>query len=196
APAAEPGWSFRMFYLPPSFLASMCPELPHSPLHFKTPFLQNPALAQSLLHLHGAMEEPAHRLELQSALIAVLADLSESYAFEPLLKAPSKSDRSSMRLALDYLHENYYRNPTLEELAALSPFGPSHFLRSFRTTVGLTPHAYLLQLRVERAMALLHTRTPIVEIANALGFVDQSHFTRIFKRILGITPSRFLANTR
>jgi len=64
-------------------------------------------------------------------------------------------------------------------------------IRSFRKATGLPPHAYLRQLRVERARELLFRRMPLAEVALAAGFADQAHFTRTFKQITGTTPGRY-----
>lgn len=80
---------------------------------------------------------------------------------------------------------------SLEELANLSPFSASRFPRMFRNIVGLTPHAYLTQFRIELATSLLRSGTPLIDVANTLGFTDQSHFTKKFKCILGITSGQY-----
>lgn len=68
-------------------------------------------------------------------------------------------------------------------------------LRAFSRATGLTPYAYLLQRRLERARALLGGSQPLAEIALACGFADQSHLTRLFTRLYGVSPGRY-ARTR
>jgi AraC-like DNA-binding protein len=99
-------------------------------------------------------------------------------------------------VALDYMEANYDRNLSLDELAGLSSYSASHFLRTFRDVVGLTPHAYLTQFRIELATTLLRSGTPLIDIAQLVGFTDQSHFTRKFKRILGVTPGQYALSSR
>jgi AraC family transcriptional regulator len=81
---------------------------------------------------------------------------------------------------------------SLPELAANVELSQFHFCRMFKKSTNLTPHQYVLQLRIERARDLLTGRLPLAEIAAQLGFADQSHFGAVFKRFLGITPSEFL----
>jgi len=57
--------------------------------------------------------------------------------------------------------------------------------------VGLPPHAFQLQLRVDRAKTLLAGGVDITAVAQRTGFADQSHFTRILRRSVGVTPGRF-----
>jgi AraC-like DNA-binding protein len=61
-------------------------------------------------------------------------------------------------------------------------------LRQFRSKYGVTPHAWLLQQRAERARALIRQRTPLADAAALSGFADQSHMTRVFVRQFGFTP--------
>jgi AraC family transcriptional regulator len=59
--------------------------------------------------------------------------------------------------------------------------------------MGVTPHQYILQCRIDKAKYLLqHSELSIADIAARVGFCDQSHFTRYFKRIVGVTPKQLL----
>jgi AraC-like DNA-binding protein len=62
--------------------------------------------------------------------------------------------------------------------------------RAFAKHVGLPPHAYHLQRRIERARAMLLSGTSAAEAAALTGFSDQAHLTRHFRRHFGITPGR------
>jgi AraC-like DNA-binding protein len=71
----------------------------------------------------------------------------------------------------------------------LSPF---HLNRVFSKEFGLPPHAFLTQVRVARAKALLKQGTSITQTALEVGFSDQSHFTRHFRRLVSVTPGHYL----
>jgi AraC-like DNA-binding protein len=79
----------------------------------------------------------------------------------------------------------------LGELAALSGVSRFQFLRAFTRQTGITPHAYLVQLRVRMAQRLLRDGHTPAEAALGAGFADQSHLTRCFVRQLGVTPGRY-----
>jgi transcriptional regulator GlxA family with amidase domain len=65
-----------------------------------------------------------------------------------------------------------------------------HFARAFKQTVGMPPHGYVLQRRIERAQHMLvSTQLPLSEIALSAGFSDQSHLARHFRRMTGLSPS-------
>ncbi|MBH9346152.1 helix-turn-helix transcriptional regulator, partial [Pseudomonas aeruginosa] len=80
---------------------------------------------------------------------------------------------------------------SLAELASIAGLSRYQVLRAFSRATGLTPYAYLLQRRLERARGLLGTDQPLADIALACGFADQSHLTRLFARLYGISPGRY-----
>lgn len=196
APAGSLGWSFRMFYLEERIFESVTSNVSMQNLRFQQPFVQDGKLAASLFQLHLELEENGDRLCFESLLLSIFSRLTERYAEDVSPSAQPKSDRIAIDMARQYLEANYHRNLSLTELANLSSFSASHFLRMFRDIVGLTPHAYLTQLRVEFATSLLRIGTPLVEVANLAGFADQSHFTKKFKRILGITPGQYILTSK
>jgi AraC-like DNA-binding protein len=64
-------------------------------------------------------------------------------------------------------------------------------IRQFRREVGLTPFAYLHQVRINHAGAMLRAGESITGAAYACGFSDQSHLTRAFRRQFGVPPGVF-----
>ena len=75
----------------------------------------------------------------------------------------------------------------LADIAGRSPF---HFSRVFTRSVGMTPHRYVVHLRVQRATELVrHARGSLAEIAARTGFADQSHLSRWVRRVHGVSPS-------
>lgn len=78
---------------------------------------------------------------------------------------------------------------TLTELANRVNLHPSYLVRYFSRHTGLTPHAYVMQKRVQKAKALLICGTPSVHAAHEAGFYDQSHMIRQFRKHYGVSPS-------
>jgi AraC family transcriptional regulator len=78
---------------------------------------------------------------------------------------------------------------TLAGLAGRSPF---HFTRVFTRSVGVSPHRYVIHLRLQRAIDLVREgRTGLAEIAACTGFADQSHLSRWVRRIHGASLTQF-----
>ncbi len=86
---------------------------------------------------------------------------------------------------------------SLESLAEESGYSRAHFLRMFRTATGLTPHQYVLDLRLRRAQDYLRRKnSSIIDVAMSCGFSSQSHMTNVFRQRLEMTPAEFRRNVR
>lgn len=100
----------------------------------------------------------------------------------------------TLQQVTEYIHEYLDQDVKLINLAAIVQISPYHFLRLFKQKMGVTPHQYILQHRIEKAKHLLqHSELSIAEIAVRTGFCDQSHLTRCFKRKVGVTPKSLQA---
>jgi AraC-like DNA-binding protein len=84
----------------------------------------------------------------------------------------------------------------LAELAELAGLSMWRFATVFRQQVGVSPHRYICQLRVERAQALMRNGVPPATAASEAGFYDQSHLSRHFKNLCGMTPGQYLTTAR
>jgi AraC family transcriptional regulator len=104
-------------------------------------------------------------------------------------------DARSRRRAIDaalWLEENAAEPVGLEAVARRSGLSPFHFLRLFKRVVGVTPHQYLLRVRLRRAAKLLRRGgMPVTEVALECGFADLSNFMRTFRRAAGVPPATF-----
>lgn len=80
---------------------------------------------------------------------------------------------------------------TLSDLAQAARLSRFQIVRGFVRSVGLTPHAYLVQRRIDLARRLIAAGTPLAQAALDSGFADQSHMTRIFVRKYGISPGTY-----
>lgn len=96
-----------------------------------------------------------------------------------------------MRRVIALFHDQLAENISLNDLAERFDCTPFHLIRFFKKESGLTPYAYLLRLRLERARELISQGRPLVDTALETGFADQSHLTRHFKALYGIPPGEF-----
>jgi AraC-like DNA-binding protein/mono/diheme cytochrome c family protein len=80
---------------------------------------------------------------------------------------------------------------TLAKIAGRSPF---HFTRLFTRSVGVSPHRYVVHLRLQRAVELVREgRSGLAEVAVCTGFADQSHLTRWVRRVHGVSLTELVA---
>lgn len=104
---------------------------------------------------------------------------------------------AARRVVLELMSEQLDGNLTVDVLARETGLSPAHFARAFKETMGLAPHRYLLNLRLDRARRMLDAPDAMLsDVALRTGFADQSHFTRLFKREFGVTPGSVLRNRR
>jgi AraC family transcriptional regulator len=100
-----------------------------------------------------------------------------------------------LRRVVNRMEEDLSAGLDLKTLAAESGYSRNHFLRMFRAATGLTPHQYLLHVRVKRAQALLKDRSQrLIDVALACGFSNDAHFSRVFRKVVGATPSEYRRN--
>ena len=94
--------------------------------------------------------------------------------------------------AIDYIQAYLSKNVSLEEMAAELGMSQYYFCHLFKQSMGISPHQYLIQQRVERAKFLLsRSKRSIASIAVECGFANQSHLARYFRRYTGVNPSQF-----
>ncbi|MBV6822933.1 helix-turn-helix domain-containing protein [Pseudomonas sp. PD9R] len=93
---------------------------------------------------------------------------------------------------LDQISEQFHQPLTLAQLAATYGHNELRFLRDFTRAIGLTPHAYLVEVRLQAARRMIeHTDLPLASIALDAGFAHQSHMGSAFRKYLGMTPSHY-----
>jgi AraC family transcriptional regulator len=79
-------------------------------------------------------------------------------------------------------------------LAGIAGRSEFHFTRVFARSVGVTPHRYVVHLRLRRALELMRDgRSGLAEIAASTGFADQSHLSRWVRRVHGVSPTDLAA---
>ena len=97
-----------------------------------------------------------------------------------------------LRRARDHLDRHFAEPFDLDHLAALAGMSRFHFARSFATTYGTTPAAYLAGRRVERAQDLLRgANLTVTEVCHAVGYSSLGSFSSRFREIVGESPSAF-----
>ncbi len=151
----------------------------------------------SLLERETRAGCPTGRLYGEFLGMALAAHVLRTYAVFPLETAEYRGGlpRYRLRHVVDYIQANLSEDNSLQALADLARVSPFHFCRSFKQSTGLSPHRYILQLRIQEAQRLLKKTTlAISDVANRLGFSDQSHFTMVFRRLVGTTPARWRAD--
>ena len=104
----------------------------------------------------------------------------------------SASSDSVVKRATEFIHNNFKRNFTSEEIAKYCSVSISHLRMKFRSSLNMSITDYRDSLRVNSAREMLssHLFTP-KETAYELGYCDIYHFTKTFKKLAGVSPAKF-----
>jgi len=195
-PIANQPWAYLMLYVDARWMSELryglgllsAPEWQDiGTAVIRQPSLYHPFcdMADGLLDEHVAID---HK---RQAVTAYLTSLMTELAKEPPL-APAPTPELLAQVA-DYLRTHCARDISLEELSQQTGYSTGHLIRAFKQHYGLTPHAYLIDQRIQLGQAVLRQGQPIVEAALTAGFNDQPHFQRTFKRLVAATPHQYRA---
>lgn len=147
---------------------------------------------------------PMRQLELISEFLRHACDIQEGRMrrLRAWLTRPSSLARRSpqrgglspaaLRRVHVFVEANLAHSIHLSDLAARAALSPYHFARAFKTSMRVTPRAYVEQRRIERARHLLRDSTlSIADVAVESGLGTQSRLTSTFKRRTGVTPGEY-----
>ena len=90
-----------------------------------------------------------------------------------------------------FIDNNYSERIDVSEIADEACYSKFHFIRTFKSIYGKTPHQYLTAVRVEKAKAMLEQDVSVTEACFAVGFDSLGSFVGLFKRRVGLTPSEY-----
>jgi AraC family transcriptional regulator len=131
---------------------------------------------------------------VDSVGLALTSHLLHLYAVRaPRIKSKvSPLPAWKLRRVRDFVEDNLFHPIYLSEMSEIAGLSRMHFAAQFRAATGLTPHAYLLRRKVERAQTLLSDLTlSVADVGSIVGFKNKTHFASAFKKIAGVSPSRW-----
>jgi len=192
-PGDEEMLNYRCLFVSPTFLqyAVLDPGETRLPPLERLLCLGDSQLFLNLCNAHRSLETDDNAFEAETLLIGGLAALTAYSTGKRYAKSEAGKEPRQVTTIREFLDANYDKRIALAELARLVDLNPVYLVRSFRSSVGLPPHAYQRQLRLSKARQLLRSGTPPAEVAAIVGFADQSHLSRLFKQTTGVTPTSY-----
>lgn len=193
APQAE-GFTYVMLYLPQAWVAQMLARRGHHDISviqaaFKNTLTDDGFLNTAILRAFNAVHYGEGKLARDQSLDPLLALLSQHISTSPsLLYSESVSQMMRVR---DFLHDGMALDIGLDDLSRYAGIDRFRLTRAFKKTFGLSPHTYLVRLRLRTARALLAQGIKPALAATQVGFADQSHLGRWFQRAYRLTPAAY-----
>jgi AraC-like DNA-binding protein len=185
-------WQYRAMYLTQSALDRVAEGLGiESVPYFTRNLFGDPDLIRGFLAMHRAIETGRDVFCERELLIGSFGTLFCRHGSGGGIIKAAPRDRTLLAKVQDRMRAQYAADLRLEELAAEVGLSTFQLIGLFKRTVGLTPHAYLTQIRLGAACRQLRRSAAPAEVATAVGFYDQSALNKHFKRCYGITPLQF-----
>lgn len=194
-PLPDQAWSYQMLHLDISWLNQWYAEFQKEGFDLNLPqhrplIIKDENLYQAFSDMNETLFDSQKLIfEKEQSLIYCLTQLLlPHFILEEIQKTQYLYESF-----LDLIHiiKSSERFISLEELAQQVGLSRYAIIRLFKANVGLTPHAFQINLKINQARAQLKQGIPLAELAVNLGFSDQSHFHKAFKAHTGITPRQF-----
>lgn len=156
----------------------------------------DPIMARAVAALLPAFEvvKDVSTLYVDHVTLAICGHLGEHYGRAGSKWKAIKGGLTPRQVARSeaFIRQRFASDISLKDLTDQCGLSRAHLAKAFKTSLGVTPHQWLLQYRIEIAKAMMMSSTdPIEAIAIASGFADQSHMTRVFTRQTGSTPAQW-----
>ena len=191
--AGDGGFTYRMVHIWPEFFVSLTGR--PLPL-FRSPVIQDPAMAASVRRLHRALTTPdpatseLERYERLAGTARLL--LRHASGREPARGGADRRVAARIRELIRASAEGPGGGDlTADDLAAAAGCSRYAAYRAFTQAYGLAPSDYQRQLRVQAARRMLSAGVTPARAAAEVGFADQAHLTRWFRRYYGVTPGAY-----
>ncbi|MGF6730772.1 AraC-like DNA-binding protein [Paraburkholderia youngii] len=194
-PVAGERWSYRMLHVDVAWFTKLQHELGFNENHAFRAFSQimtlDAALFDGLNRLCAILasnDGDIDTLRKESAAITFFSNVQQTLNPASL---PERAASGQLARAAEYIAENCTRALKLDDVCAAAGLSASHLIRGFKLRYGMTPHAYLINRRIQYSRAQLRRGALIADVALDAGFADQAHLQRTFKRLVAATPGQY-----
>ena len=188
------GFTYAMLYLPQPWVTGMLQQRGLGNISlleqaFCRTLPEDPLLATAIQRAFAAIHGEEGRLARDESLDQMIGLLSRHLCVRSASVA--RDSTTMMNRAKEYLHEHMEDDVGLDELARHAGIDRFRLTRQFSRAFGLSPHAYLVRLRLRPARTLLAQGHDPTQVAIQVGFADQSHLGRWFRRAYRLTPGAY-----
>ncbi|KAF1012043.1 MAG: Arabinose operon regulatory protein [Pseudomonas fluorescens] len=192
-PIDDQPWSYHMLYIDTPWLTNLQHQLglrnDQGFQPFATPHTRDPVLYKGLIELCDVLlNDQAEHLHKQTTLVSFFSEVQQR--LNPPA-TPLREVNHRLARAADYICAHCTEALKLEDICQAAELSPSYLIRAFKQHYGMTPHAFMVNRRIQVARAGLRRGELIADVALAAGFADQAHFQRTFKQHFAATPGQY-----
>lgn len=192
-PVEDQPWSYVMLYVDAQWLAGIQQGFDEDAGGLFQPvaatYTQSPALFNGLTGLYAQLIDPELEvLARHEAAIKFFSAMQQELGGSVALPKPANA---RVERAAEYIDEHFLRTLRLQDICEAASLSEAYLIRAFEQRYHMTPHAYLINRRIQHAQAQLREGALIADIAQQTGFADQAHFQRVFKKHLAATPGQY-----
>jgi AraC-like DNA-binding protein len=192
-PIDDQPWSYVMLYVDTPWLTDLQHQLGFSDdlafRRFSVTHTRDASLFAGLNDLYEVLVDPQQDvLRKQSLAVEFFGEVQ--LQLNPVAQ-PLREPNFKLERAAEYIRDNCTRMLKLEDICAAAQLSPSYLIRAFKQHFGMTPHAFLVNRRIQFAQDQLRSGKLIADVALEAGFADQAHFQRAFKQHLAATPGQY-----
>lgn len=192
-PIDDQPWSYLMLYVETPWLTDLQHQLGFSQdsafRRFSITHSHDLELFAGLKSLYDVLVDPQQDvLRKHSTAVEFFTDVQQR--LNPV-DQPLREPNFKLERAADYIRDNCTQTLKLEDICEAAQLSPSYLIRAFKQHYGMTPHAFLINRRIQFARDRLRSGRLIADVALEAGFADQAHFQRAFKQHLAATPGQY-----
>jgi AraC-like DNA-binding protein len=186
-------WSYLMLYVDTPWLSDLQHQLGFSHdlgfRRFSNTHNRDTVLFDGLKRLYAVLVD--HQQDVLYKHSAAVEFFTEVQLRLNPVDPPRREPNFKLERAADYIRDNCTQMLKLEDICAAAQLSPSYLIRAFKHHYGMTPHAFLVNRRIQFARERLRSGKLIADVALEAGFADQAHFQRAFKQHLAATPGQY-----
>ena len=166
---------------------------------FKTPkitlnlndFICVHAIYEDMLYEYNRKEEGYSEV-FKADLIKLIILILRTIRKDTINNNYSLYKNELLEKTINYIHDNYYKDITIEELSMMAFLSQSHFCRLFKEYSGMTVKEFTQRIRINEACRLLRkTNKKIADIAAEVGYNDMKFFISLFKKLTSMAPNEY-----
>jgi AraC-like DNA-binding protein len=181
---------YAALYLSRAAIAEIIGDDNGTDAEIHSPVIDDGALWNALNSAHGLMMSGGETIATAEMLAVGVTKLFNRHGNRRVQIAVTPHPEAVKR-AVMYIHAVAAQPVTLDAIAQIAAVGRFQLIRLFQRHLGLSPYAYVTQVRIERGKILLRAGEPVAKVALDIGFADQAHFTKRFKQLTGATPAQY-----